>query len=228
LKGHGRGKYAGVRQITFLTPESKRDLVNYKVWLEQKIGRKVTADDHIWLETMRPYRPVSYDALGFAIWQLSKRTGVPFSLHDGRRWVTTALEQVAISQNWARVLRGRKVAGAESPYSRPNIEALRAKFKEAVGLLEFTTVTATPTVPKEVADKLAALEQEQTELKRRYGIMRERTKGWKQVAKNRNVCKDSKNCQRIVSEDELPTLLSGGWRVVTCLSSGKVVVSNET
>ena len=218
LKGHGKGKYRGVRQITFLTPEAKRDLIAYKEWLEQKMGRKVTADDHIWLETMRPYRPVSYDALGFAVWQLSKRCGVPFSLHDGRRWVTTALEQIAISQNWARKIRGRKLRGEEAPYSQPAINQLREKFREALSLLEFTTET--PTIPKDVQEKLTALEAEQMELKRRYGLVREKKKKHKD-------CTDG-HCQRIVAEADLVKLLSDGWMFVATLPSGKVVVSNET
>jgi hypothetical protein len=227
IKGHGHGKYKNVRQITFLTPEAKRDLLTYRDWIEKQMNRKMASEDNIFRLTSAPYQPITDDSLGYLIWQLSDRADVPFSWHDGRRWVNTGLEQIGISQNWARVIRGRKCSGAESPYSRPAIEQLRAKFKEAVGLLEFTTVTATPTIPKEVADKLAALEQEQTELKRRYGIMRERTKGWRQVAKNRNVCKDSKNCQRIVEEAELAGLLATGWRFISSLPSGKILVSNE-
>ncbi|MDI6690474.1 MAG: hypothetical protein QME50_01210 [Candidatus Bathyarchaeota archaeon] len=38
LKGHGRGRYKDVRQITFLTPEAKRDLKIYKEWMEQRMG----------------------------------------------------------------------------------------------------------------------------------------------------------------------------------------------
>jgi len=36
------------------------------------------------------------------------------------------------------------------------------------------------------------------------------------------------NCQRIVSEEELPALLAEGWRVVTALPSGKIVVSDTS
>jgi hypothetical protein len=50
LKGHNKGTYRGVRQITFLTLEAKRELINYKEWIEQKLGRKLTSQDHIWLE----------------------------------------------------------------------------------------------------------------------------------------------------------------------------------
>jgi integrase len=41
------------------------------------------------------------------------------------------------------------------------------------------------------------------------------------------ICKDEQNCQRLVSEPELETLLTQGWHVVMCLPSGKIVVSNE-
>jgi len=39
-------------------------------------------------------------------------------------------------------------------------------------------------------------------------------------------CEDG-NCQRIVSEAELDSLLTQGWRVAAVLPSGKIVVSNE-
>ena len=41
------------------------------------------------------------------------------------------------------------------------------------------------------------------------------------------ICKDEQNCQRLVSEPELESLLVQGWHVVMCLPSGKIVVSNE-
>jgi len=41
-------------------------------------------------------------------------------------------------------------------------------------------------------------------------------------------CQNGHNCQRMVSEEELPSLLAQGWRVVVALPSGRVVVSKET
>ena len=143
LKGHGRGKYAGVKQICFLTPEAKRELIIYRDWIEAKLGRKLTTEDHIWLETYAPYDPMSYSGSTHLIIRLSRNAGVPFTWHDARRYVNTALESVAISSNWARKIRGRKVRGEEAPYSRPAIEQLRAKFSEAVSLLEFTGLEST-------------------------------------------------------------------------------------
>jgi len=40
-------------------------------------------------------------------------------------------------------------------------------------------------------------------------------------------CTDGKNCQKVVNEGELPQLLSNGWKVVACLPSGAIVVSND-
>jgi hypothetical protein len=244
LKGHGRGKYKGVRQITFLTPEAKRDLINYKEWIEHNKGRKMTPEDHIFVETYAPYRPVSYDDIGGQIWRLSKRAGVPFSLHDGRRWVNTALEQIAISENWARKIRGRKVRGEEAPYSQPAINQLREKFREAVPLLQFTTET--PTISKEMIRDEVMRNIEEQRLKETAdrlhipveqvrAAFREKKGDWqralralkKETATDGGDCNDGKHCQEIVGEDELPQLLANGWTFVATLPSGKCVVSNE-
>lgn len=138
LKGHGVGRYRGVRQIAFLTPEAKRDLLIYKEWMEKKMGRKFKLQDKVWRNTSVPYEPISYNRMGDMILALSKNAGVRFSWHDGRRMVETSLEEVGIHPNWARKIRGRKVKGEESPYSQPEVEKLRAKYREAVPLVQFT------------------------------------------------------------------------------------------
>jgi len=141
VKGHGVGKYKGVEQHTFLTPEAKRDLLDYKDFMERVNKRKITSEDHIWLEVNAPYEPLGYDAFSLIAEHLTQRTGIAFSWHDARRYVETALEETKINPNWARKIRGRKVRGEEAPYSRPAIEQLRAAYKEAVPLLEFTQST---------------------------------------------------------------------------------------
>lgn len=242
LKGHGHGKYKGVRQITFLTPEAKRDLLNYKEWLEQKLGRKVTAEENIFCETYKPYRPLSYDSFGLLIWQLAKDTGVPFSWHDARRWVNTALEQIGISPNWARKIRGRKVRGEEAPYSQPAIEQLRAKFREAVPLLEFTSET--PAISKELDERIKALEKfkagltpEQLEDAKRAGVLmrkKERVSEPPKETKETKDCEDEAHCGgdegcnedkfKEVGEDELLPHLRSGWEITYRLQNGRVIL----
>jgi hypothetical protein len=239
LKGHGVGRYKGVRQITFLTPEAKRDLISYKEWMEQKVGRKLTSEDYVFLETYVPYKPMRYDRLGTLIYNLSKTTGVPFSWHDARRYVETALEETNIHPNWARKIRGRKVKGEESPYSQPAIEQLRTKYAEAVPLLEFTSEK--PTVSKEaikdevlkaledatlkpIADKYhLTLEQVKTMMRQKKMDVEELKELLKLRTATNGGC-SMHNCQKIVSESDLPQLLSEGFHVAAVLPSGKVVV----
>ena len=138
LKGHGKGKYRGVRQETFLTPEAKRILVDYREWFSRTFGHKWTDDDYVFLEVKKDVgQPLEYLMIAKVMVKLSKRSGVKFSVHDGRRIVQTALESVNTSNNWIKKVKGRKVSGEESPYSKPNIEQLRGKYREALPELEF-------------------------------------------------------------------------------------------
>jgi hypothetical protein len=231
LKGHAKGKYQNVKQITFLTPEAKRELTNYKEWIEDKLGRKVTPQDNIWLSTYKPYEPLSYAMLGNYVVILSHKAKVPFSLHDGRRWINTALEQIGISPNWARKIRGRKVKGEEAPYSQPAIEQLRAKFAEAVPLLEFTHEDTgleqriqRQEAITEIQSKLVSgeplTETDRAKIKQ-FGIQL-REKGKKKPDKAD--CEDGSHCQKIVSEADLAKFLDEGWKVVATLPSGSIVI----
>lgn len=230
LKGHGIGRYRGVRQISFLTGEAKRALIDYKEWCEKKLGRKVRPDDYMWLDTLEPFKPLEYDSFSTLIVRISKESGVGFTWHDARRWVNTALEGVAISPNWARKIRGRKVKGEENPYSRPAIEQLRAKYREALPELEFTSEA--PTVSKEMLREeiSKALEDEKLQkIADEHHITVDevrRAMRFSKVKKSKSEkdCADGEHCQRVVSEAELPSLLETGWKASIVLPSGKIVV----
>ena len=236
LKGRGIGRWKGVKQITFLTPEAKEALIEYREWIQEKMGRELTDEDYVWLSAYEPYQPLTHGGLGMLIWKLAKRAGVKFSWHDARRYVETALEETKINPNWARKIRGRKVRGEEAPYSQPAIEQLRAAFKEAVPSLQFLTTPAEPTVTREEirADMAELIPPEYWQkLAAKYGKPVEEIKRmWrlKKLPKKKETATDggSLNCQRIVEEQELPSLLAQGWRVSAVLPSGKVVVSNES
>jgi hypothetical protein len=232
LKGHGIGRYANVRQITFLTGEAKRALIDYKLWMEKKLGCKMKPEDHIWLDVRGSYKPLEYDSFSTIILRLSEDSGVSFTWHDARRWVNTALEQIAISLNWARKIRGRKVKGEEAPYSQPAIAQLRAKFKEAVPLLEFTSETTgleerikRQEAITEIQSKLALgepLATEDYDKIKLYGIkLGARRKPMPEESEN---CPDEVHCQQIVSEENLAEFLSQSWKVVATLPSGRIVV----
>jgi hypothetical protein len=140
LKGKGRGKYRGTRQETFITPETKKVLIEYQRWYSETFGKHWALNDYVLLQTKHGIgQPLTYSMIAKAMLKMSKRSGIAWSSHDGRRILQTALESVGTPNNWIKKVKGRKVSGEESPYSRPAIEQLRAKYKEALPELEFLT-----------------------------------------------------------------------------------------
>jgi hypothetical protein len=225
LKGHGIGRYKGVRQITFLTGEAKRALIDYKLWMEKKLGCKMKPEDHIWLDIRGSYKPLEYDSFSTIISRLSEDSGVSFTWHDARRWVNNAVEQIAISPNWARKIRGRKVKGEEAPYSQPAIDQLRAKFREAVPLLEFTSEAsgAFEDRLKAVEDFKASLSPEQREAAQKGGLRFQKRKPMPE----KSDCEDG-HCEETfkqVPEADLLAHLKEGWQIIKELKSGEVIVS---
>ena len=218
LKGKGRGKYKGVRQETFLTPEAKQDLTEYKEWIEKKMGRQVTEKMNIYLEIKEPFRPVSYDRIGGIFDEMAERAEVPFSMHDARRYVQTALEEARFPSNWIRKIRGRKVKGEEAPYSKPAIEKLREFYREAVPKLQF--VSEAPAME----ERLKVIEEAQRKIPEE--LRKEMARLGIRIARVKEE-EPKEERQMIVDEDELENHLSHGWRFVAILGNGKAVVSKE-
>jgi hypothetical protein len=150
IKGHGKGKYKGVRQETFITPETKAELIKYRNWMTKKYGKIWTPDMHVFLSIETPYTPLTYHGINRTVKNISERAGIPFSVHDGRRIVQTALENINITRNFIQKIKGRKVRAEDAPYSKPAIEQLRAKYREALPELEFLSQPQAPPVnPRE-------------------------------------------------------------------------------
>lgn len=242
IKGHGRGKYQGVEQHTFVTPEAKRDLADYKDYLERVKGVKITPQTNMWIQINAPFEPLGYDAFSKIAEALSQRSGVAFGWHDARRYVETALEEIKINPNWARKIRGRKVKGEEAPYSRPAIEQLRAAYKEAVPLLEFTQPTQITELQKRQEEereiqnlinsaKLLGIPEEEIQV-----LLKERGKTWRKaselVVRMRAYTEkrteanggNSNGTFEEIHENELVGYLRTGWHVVHKLENGKVII----
>jgi hypothetical protein len=144
LKGHGKGKYKGVRQVTFVTPETKRELIKYREWMTKQYRVFWRNDMHVFLSLESPHDPLAYHGVANAVVRISREAGVPFNSHDGRRVVETALEDVNTPRNWIQKVKGCKVREEDAPYSKPAVEQLRRKYREALGDLEFLTPTEQP------------------------------------------------------------------------------------
>ncbi len=138
IKGHGKGKYAGAKQVSFFTPEAKEILQEYRRWYAKTYNYTWAPNDYVFMQHWGGrHIPLEKDTVAKHVTDVADRAGIEFTVHDGRSRVQTALENVGVSNNWIRKIKGRKVAGEESPYSKPSIDKLRAKFQAALPELEF-------------------------------------------------------------------------------------------
>ena len=234
IKGHGLGKYRGTRQETFLTPEAKKDLIEYRQWMANQ-GVQFMPEDPIFVSAKGLKRKGALTAEGLTMVAhvLSKRSGVSFSWHDARRYVETALEETKFDANWLRKIRGRKVRGEEAPYSRPSIEQLRNAYREAVSLLEFTQPTSLMELKErqKVVERLNAKQiagepyndEDRTNMKR-YGIT---IPIWRKTAIKTEHNGGEMDCEfQQISEANLLQYLKAGWSIVKELQSGEVIVKH--
>ena len=158
VKGHGKGKYRGVRQETFCTTECRELLIEYREWFSKSFGYTWGSNDYVLLQVKKGIgKPLGREMIAKAAVKLAKRAGVSFSVHDGRRIVQTALESVGTPGNWIKKIKGRKCSGEEAPYSKPAIEQLRQKYREALPELEFLSE------PKVDVERLEEMEQKLSE-----------------------------------------------------------------
>jgi len=135
LKGHGKGKYRNVRQETFITPEAKTVILEYRDWFSKTFEYVWKPDDPVFMAIKGGVDPMV--DFGRTVMRISDRSEVKFSIHDGRRIVQTALESHSCPNNWIKKIKGRKCSGEEAPYSRPAIEKLREAYQRALPDLEF-------------------------------------------------------------------------------------------
>lgn len=241
VKGHGRRRYKDVRQETFLTPEAKEDLTKYREWMERVKGVKFTPETNVYLTVQSPFKAVTYDDIGKATVELSKRAGVEYSLHDARRYVQTALEEAKINPNWARKIRGRKVRGEESPYSRPEIEKLREAYRSALQYLQFRELTSLAELRErqEVSEELMAkmdmgegLTKEDLEKAKRHKLklIIARHKRFVEAKKeDPQDCPNGTNCPTFkeIGEADLLSHLQSGWKIEYKSSNGRLIVRRE-
>jgi hypothetical protein len=175
IKGHGKGKYKGVRQETFISGEAKRALVKMMDWMiRNHLVVAWTPSDHVFLRINKPIKPLGIDQITKIFYELSKRSGVKCTSHDGRRILETTLESAGVSRNWIQKMKGRKVRGEDAPYSRPAIEQLREAYKRALDEIEFLSEVGLSPQDRAIRDKMRdpAWLKEQEEMHELYEMLK--------------------------------------------------------
>jgi site-specific recombinase XerC len=141
LKGSGKGKYKGVKQVGFLHSLTSQKLEAYKKELERK-GYMTSENDPIFI-AYRKERKIkalstfsiegNFGKASLRAWHdLEKKR---FSPHDFRSFVQSALENAGINPNMIAPILGHKPRGIDFHYSEHDIEELMQKYKTALPYL---------------------------------------------------------------------------------------------
>jgi site-specific recombinase XerD len=141
LKGSGKGKYKGIKQVGFLHSLASQKLEAYKKELERK-GYVISENDPIFI-AYRKERKIkgmstfsiegNFGKASLRAWHdLEKKR---FSPHDFRSFVQTALENAGVNSNIIAPLLGHKPKGIDFHYSEHDIEDLMLKYKTALPYL---------------------------------------------------------------------------------------------
>jgi len=237
IKGGGKGSYQNVEQHTFLTPYASETLLKYKAWIERKMKRKITPNDPMFTTLARPFKKLELITIRAIFIRRSKETGIAFSCHDFRRFVQTELEHARLQPNWIKKILRHKVSGEESPYSRPKIEQLRNAYREAIPYLDLSEQPKTSEVEME---KRLSLRQAKrwmtTQQYEQFEKLVYDAKNTQEIDDAYSIATNGKekleslkshDCQFMISEDQLEGYLTKGFKFVSVLPSGKILVSNE-
>lgn len=159
LKGCGRGKYKGLKQVGFLHYLAVEKLEAYKKELQRK-RYIVTQDDPIFIAYRKEKKvnAISTNTIENNFGKVSLKAwhdleAKRFSPHDFRDFVQSALESAGVNSNMIAPLLAHKPKGIDFHYSSHDIEELLVKYKTALPYL----------LPQTVAKVKAELEETKTE-----------------------------------------------------------------
>jgi hypothetical protein len=175
--------------------------------------------------------------------RLAQKAGINYGnkrvrFHCLRKFLIDRLSDLMSESKWKQIV-GKKID--EKAYVSP--DALREDYIRAMPATTFTKAVAEGDIEK-LAKKMtlmtiaknAGLVKDEEEMKaiwrsRKAITLDEQIKVLEDMTEKPKTatnggCAGGLHCQRIVVEDELPTLLTQGWRVAAVLPSGKVVVNN--
>ena len=144
--------------------------------------------------------------------------------------------------NWARKIRGRKVRGEESPYSRPEIQKLQSAFKEALPFLMFRSASRISEEDRLIQSAINTARSLGVPEEKIQEKLKERGVTWRtpqdlsreiyrlRAYTRRTETNGGSDCSEYkeILESDLLSHLQNGWRIVHTNSNGKVIVSKGT
>lgn len=246
--------------FTFISPEAKRVLLQYKAWRERQ-GEIITEDSpligslHQERYPMRnlPNQPfgslISGDHLSKSWVRLLEKAGLTqktggwheLHFHTLRKFFETACINAGVKKPYREFWMGHKGEYLDDSYFRANLREHLAEYQKVV---PYVAIMETPTMSEDerrirsfldsaktlVMTGLMTQEQYETLELRLMSAIKTMTfddalKMARTLLEQREKEKtESEDCQKIVSEEDLERYLAEGWRIVTALPSGKIVI----
>jgi hypothetical protein len=179
LKGAGKGKYRGVKQIGFVHAYAAEKLEKYTQEMKQR-GIEVTDNSSLFVafgnnrfnkgkgDKLQSLTQIFYDASMMAWNDIEKKK---FSAQDFRDVLQGALENANVHQNVAAPLMGHKIAGIDKHYSSHDLEEFLLAFSHALPWLVPQTIEGlkaeTQTKLAEDEKRIVTMEYDNHELKAR-------------------------------------------------------------
>jgi site-specific recombinase XerD len=229
-------------QIEYDTFIGRNAIECLKAYLDYRQRMGETINDETPLLATLSGKPLSATALSQVFVRLSEKVGFMTSPHRFRKFFESHLGLSAPSilvKSWMG-----HALGVEKAYFIPPLEKQREKYIEAYKEIDlYKTETSEvettkqtmrvlwhSTHPNATPEQERALENIMAKVKTRKesdDLVRDGIENrMAYYRKKEPRCEDG-NCQKLIQESEVETWLAQGWKVVSVLPSGKIVISNE-
>lgn len=231
-----------VRYETFIGPDTIEALKTY-LRVRRKRGEEITDDTFLFANLQ------GEQMSGIALYTLLKRRGQKLGIalgpHRLRKFFETRMALGKVHPMILRYWMGHKISGdVESHYVIPSEDEQTKLYTDSYKNIQLTPPALISReeirgelldiLPDEYFKPLAEKYRKSIPEIRRILRLKKARRIPKEIpelkeAKNNQTqtnggCQNGHNCQCIVSEEELPSLLAQGWRVSAVLPSGKIVV----
>jgi integrase len=229
-----RGKEK-VEYETFIGPDALQALRAY--FRSRTIrGETLTQESPIFANDYKPFGRLTEENLSTIFSRIEKATSLTISSHKLRKFFETYMALIVRHPIVLKYWMGHKIGQSrdiESRYIIPPTPEQEKLYRESYKNISLTGATLEEMAQAAAKAEFAKmLTEEQKQLAIKAGIKFQKTKPKpkeeieeveKFVAERKKDCRNG-HCQKIVTEQELPSFLEENWRIVASLPSGKLVI----
>jgi hypothetical protein len=213
-----------VEYETFLGPNAVTALKAYLKFRERR-GEKIDKETPIFSTEAKPWRRLDAHALKTTFYRIKLKTGITISSHRLRKFFETYMALTVRHPIVLKYWMGHKVRTSRDVDARyiipPTPEQLKL-YKEAYRKIDLIGKSMEERV-KAIEEVMQVIPPEQRELMKKHGItMMRKTKA--EEEKTETEANGGWGKQKVISEADLSEYLQQGWRVITALPSGNVVI----